>query len=544
MIYIGLGNSGSRILKNLFEYVFPQDLPSALVQGHSDEYRVSDADTNNPVINEIGVRHLHLQPPPQRIDIDSLATYWSGGCGVYHIIGELVADTAMNDEQFRRRIAPFSSVMAQPVTLLLSAGGGTGGGVGGHYLENLAAANIRAVTVLPELIYHPTQPLSISGSDSFQTVSAGRLLTKMLGRIKQIRANPGAAGANPTPHDILLLSNTHLTTIPTGITYPEAFARLNRYLVHTLAFLPSPVVSPPNHRILTTGLGTAVRIPPGGDQPLGVQQLSQHLMRSALGEPLDAKAAWGLDLSRPHPTGLAALPMEASTYSTAVQSLWADGHPVNDFGQKLQRIFRKCLSVEAHLVYRRDVQATPAEILNLKEQVQTDLGVFLGHDVYGGNVEIKVSHGPVATEYVPRIADGKTPADFVLLLLFNDLMIEDVFRLVTYFVESSFPWQDGGIGHIADLIRHILAQRVLGDVRGTLTAAAGNGRPAGNKVHLAPDAREYYAPRFWGNIDDLRNKVLQSLDRQEDDFNGQLLTPDHVANVLRYFHEQLWRYEN
>ena len=42
-------------------------------------------------------------------------------------------------------------------------------------------------------------------------------------------------------------------------------------------------------------------------------------------------------------------------------------------------------------------------------------------------------------------------------------------------------------------------------------------------MRLDKRATETYPQRFWGNIDDLRSKVLQSLNRKEEDFDKRLL---------------------
>src|SRR5262245_15448699 len=95
MIYIGLGNGGTRMLWDL--YLFAQGLPTGKGEGLKvlDHYVFGDADSNNSVIYEIRRHGLEkLQPPQGGVKLLSLDQFWRGGCGVYHIIGELIAEKA------------------------------------------------------------------------------------------------------------------------------------------------------------------------------------------------------------------------------------------------------------------------------------------------------------------------------------------------------------------------------------------------------------------------------------------------------------------
>src|SRR5262249_61305020 len=85
MIYMGLGNSGSKLLWNFHEFLFqPNALPEALPRVVNSRFLIGDADTNNSVIHEVVRRKLHQAHPPQAINLMDLARYWSGGCGVEH----------------------------------------------------------------------------------------------------------------------------------------------------------------------------------------------------------------------------------------------------------------------------------------------------------------------------------------------------------------------------------------------------------------------------------------------------------------------------
>src|SRR5690242_14215422 len=66
MIYMGLGNSGSKLLWNFHEFLFqPNALPEALPRVVNSRFLIGDADTNNSVIHEVLGRKLHQAHPPQ-----------------------------------------------------------------------------------------------------------------------------------------------------------------------------------------------------------------------------------------------------------------------------------------------------------------------------------------------------------------------------------------------------------------------------------------------------------------------------------------------
>ena len=77
----------------------------------------------------------------------------------------------------------------------------------------------------------------------------------------------------------------------------------------------------------------------------------------------------------------------------------------------------------------------------------------------------------------------------------------------------------------------------------SIEEALSNPPPGENKVRLDKKAIETYPQRFWGNIDDLRSKVLQSLNRKEEDFDKRLLRVQDIAYALKFFHGQIWRYQ-
>src|SRR5258707_14552001 len=131
MIYMGLGNSGSKLLWHFHEFFFqPNAIPEAMARVVNSRFLIGDADTNNSVIHEVTGRKLHQALPPQAINLMDLARYWSGGCGVYHIIGELVAEAGRKDPGVAPTMNPCGP---QPPTLRPSAGAGTGGAVTGGF---------------------------------------------------------------------------------------------------------------------------------------------------------------------------------------------------------------------------------------------------------------------------------------------------------------------------------------------------------------------------------------------------------------------------
>src|SRR4029079_10720008 len=270
MIYMGLGNSGSKMLWNFHEFLFqPNAMPEALGRVVNARFLIGDADTNNSVIHEVRGRKLHQAHPPQAINLMDLARYWSGGCGVYHIIGELLAETAMKDPEFS---ATMNMYGRQPVTLLLSAGGGTGGGISGAFRQQppdglATLPNVRLFAVLPELDQFQDGGPEISGPDGFQCASAGRFLLKFISDAARVESEqlPQSASA-----DLFFLSNSYMSCIPPSVPYQEGVRRLNRLLAHALVMMPSAA---PNtkfrarRRLVTFGLGAAPKVQRGVANP-------------------------------------------------------------------------------------------------------------------------------------------------------------------------------------------------------------------------------------------------------------------------------------
>jgi hypothetical protein len=521
--YLGVGNSGSKILWDTFEFLFA----NGAQPDPNTRFLIGDADTNNSVLHKVHQCKLDKAVPPRAIDVMGLARYWSGGCGVYHIIGELLALTAAQDPEFR---AQLDQLGAGEVVLLLSAGGGTGGGVGGYLLEFLPtiahAGSIRQFAVLPEVSQFRRGGMEVHGPDGFQCASAGRFLLKFLGLTATARSNPDAPAAS-SPADLFPVSNSYLSCIPDRIGYQEGVKRVNRFIAHAVQLMPNVSDYPPSRHVTPVGVGVAPRTQPGDMTPQPAPQLAVELTRSALGP---------LDLARTCPVGLSALPTDHDTYSSGIRGLLGDGPALDQTALRVRALFRQCLGVDAQLWFNPDTTSA-ADALPVRHHVQARLT-----ELFGPNVRVTVRDGgPLTPAYMPETDQPGVRADYALLVLPDDLIIDDVFRLAMYFIESSFAWQGGGVPDIAHLIQDVLADPHA--TTATIEETLRGGRaPDGNRVHLPAGARERYPARFWGNCEDLRSKVLQSLDRSEADFEARLLGPAHVAAGLAYFHDQLWRY--
>jgi hypothetical protein len=528
---MGLGNSGSKLLWNFHEFLFqPNVVPEALARVVNCRFLIGDADTNNSVIHQVMGRKLHQAHPPQAINLMDLARYWSGGCGVYHIIGELLAETAMKDPEFS---ATMSMYGRQPVTLLLSAGGGTGGGISGAFRQQppdgvATLPNVRLFSVLPELDQFQDGGTDISGPDGFQCASAGRFLLKFVSDAARVDAGlfPQSASA-----DLFILSNSYLSCIPSGVHYQEGVRRLNRLLAHALVMMPADVNQdqfPARRRLVTFGLGAAPRVEPGNAEPQAPGRVARELVRLALTP---------VDLTRSSPTGLSALPVECSRYKVALDGLFnPEAADPCEPAQTLRALFQRCIGADAWL-YCRQGADNPNLVHAMRQEVGTEL-----NNLFGEAVRVNVwDGGTLPQAYLPDIAQQGQKADFALVLLLSNFMVEDVFRLVVYFIESSFPWLDGTVSNVADRIHSVLTDR--DSTVESIEEALINPRDTDNKVRLDKKATETYPQRFWGNIDDLRSKVLQSLNRKEEDFDKRLLRVQDVAYALKFFHSQIWRYQ-
>jgi hypothetical protein len=191
MLYLGIGNAGTQILNHFRHqllYELKLDRPDVRMA-------VGDADINNSVIHHYLAEGLTENAPPRGVCHLPLDRFWSGGCGVYHIIGELLAEEAHRRNQIVGVLNDWVPVQhrARGLTLFISAGGGTGGGAGVEIARMInqwwGNPTTRIVVALPEQDHFalppdatPERRRSVSGHDSFQCASAGRLLTKFLAR--------------------------------------------------------------------------------------------------------------------------------------------------------------------------------------------------------------------------------------------------------------------------------------------------------------------------------------------------------------------------
>ena len=532
MIYMGLGNSGSKLLWEFHEFLFqPNAIPEAMARVANSRFLIGDADTNNSVIHEVTGRKLHQALPPQAINLMDLARYWSGGCGVYHIIGELLAETAMKDPEFS---ATMSRYGRQPVTLLLSAGGGTGGGISGAFRQQppdglAILPNVRLFAVLPELDQFQDGGPDITGPDGFQCASAGRFLLKFISDAARVESGqlPQSASA-----DLFILSNSYMSCIPPSVPYQDGVRRLNRLLAHALVMMPADVNQdqfPARRRLVTFGVGAAPRLEAGNADPKAPAQLAHELVRSALTP---------IDLTRPAPTGLSALPMELGKYRSALAGLFDPNKETDpELSAALRSVFQRSIGADVW-VYCKQGADNPNLIHSLRMEVAAEL-----NRLFGESVRVKVWDGGVLPQtYLPDLEQPGQKADFSVLLLLSNFMVEDVHRLVAYFIQSSFPWFDGSVSDVAELLHRLLTDRER-TVELIEESLIGTQNGTANKVRLDKKVTETYPQRFWGNIDDLRSKVLQSLNRKEEDFDKRLLRVDDVAYALKFFHSQVWRYQ-
>src|SRR4051812_22272192 len=127
MLYLGIGNAGSQILNHFRQQVLDElkiEIPEARMA-------LGDADINNSVIHRFRDEGLFDLPPPRGMRVLPLDQFWSGGCGVYHIIGQVLAEEAHRRNQITGVLNPWVPESCRNgINMFISAGGGTGGGAG------------------------------------------------------------------------------------------------------------------------------------------------------------------------------------------------------------------------------------------------------------------------------------------------------------------------------------------------------------------------------------------------------------------------------
>lgn len=533
MIYVGVGNAGCGVVWQIYEYLSRDKSKDRTV----NYFVFADADVNNTVMSRIREQKLDRSEKVRLLELDR---FWNGGCGVYHIIGELIAEHAI-EEQF---VDDMLQGWQDPeVTLVFSAGGGTGGGVGETLWRNLQAGHrrhVRAFMILPEVDFGLEEregfsKNEINGPDDFQCISAGRLLTKLT---NDAVCNEGQR----TPRDFFILCNSALSAIPQGTPYGEAVENLNRHLIHAILLMPEGREYPAGQRLVTFGLGLARRMKAGKDDFNDVMaDLARTLVERALGP---------LDLSHKSATGMSAQPVPIRMYSMFWKTaLWDENSHRNEEARWLARILTKCKKLDAYLCcrtekIRKEVQANPD--CPLTACVERELNT-----VFKGEVPLRV-HVSNWNRYPEKLFPSfeDRAADVALLLVFRDPIVEDIYRLLAYFIQSAFKWKNGGVDAVARLVNKILVEqgnapeyeRILEQITSGTNA---RGVPsAGGEVCEDPFLDEadveQYPERIWGNIDDLKSKLLQVLKKSQMEFEEKLVTSREIAGALQFIAEQLW----
>jgi hypothetical protein len=248
-----------------------------------------------------------------------------------------------------------------------------------------------------------------------------------------------------------------------------------------------------------------------------------------------------MDLTLDEPTGLSALPMDLQQYQSDLASAFPDEQsiapPADLFRIRAVRALRQTLQVDAW-IYHATPSASPGAG-NPVQILQVVQGVL--SSIFA-NVRVNVALVPI-----PTGAQNLLPpnTDFLLLITLVSPLVEEVYRLIAYYVQSTFEWQRQGenvqenqmslIDGVAGLINEALTGPV--DPQVLLQRL---GTDAGT-FRIEHGGREYYSKHFWGNFDHLKGKVLQSLRRSESDVDIRLLKADDVFAALGALRGQLWR---
>ena len=592
MLYLGLGNTGTSILWNYYQKILSLDesngkLVDKISKGEviqlllGNIFVVGDADVNNKSINEIRnhdlLKYQYYRSDSGNTNIDQykfdkldLDSFWSGGCGVYHIIGELLAEKA----DLLRTINNLSLHQTNtPISILFSVGGGTGGGISSYLLEsNLATEHtIRAFGILPELDQFQAGGEVISGPDEFQCASAGRFLAKFLADSVNSMDIKGAGSADDNSKIALfLISNSYLRYIPQEIKYDQAIKRLNNVLFATLYLIPKNFNFPPKRRLITFGIGKENNL----QDELELPQDNNETLISNIADSLISSALNPINLESELPTGLSMIPRFLNDYNNLLTNLLMDLdnfkgdetdeiNPDYDTSAKtLLKIFRKCESVDMFLV-ANEQQDNTINLDDLSEKIQEK-----GEKLFGQNTEVTIAINDYdenkSLNQLSKLLklENQDSSDILLLVLISDLVIEDIYRLIVYYLETSFDWNTKEISEISiNIARLLREQQNVDDLSSFLKVfeegiirnnnSINNNQQAnyffktkdGNLVE-ADRIKEEYNERFWGNINDLKNKVLQSLDTKKEDFEDKQMTLKQVAHAIAYLHYRIWRYES
>lgn len=510
--------------------------------GGSIRYIVGDADTNNSVIHEYEVTQtlipIHDQDASQRFSTDPtkvlslcLSDQFSGGCGTCGPVGSRLAESVTSS--FKTNVESLGD-NADYAAILVSAGGGTGGGAGPVLAREINGKHAYIFAVLPgyaEIGYgtndEASGALTITAEDSFQASSAGRFLTDYL-------RNPYC--------ELVVVSGASLCAPNSNISYDEALSRLDRYTSRVSLLLnghPAQVIGS-RRELSAVGYSTLTSLDENLrqeadiiafalvsralspiDYPLHNDGLDENL-KSVLGRiPID------------EPCGLSALPVRQHVYSSELAKFMAD---FKDWNQPRPptpdspsiKALRCTRTVNAFLL--SDPNYSEPEKAALANAIRKLL-----YCIFGDKVELRIHSS--STDEASLVYRESSHS---LLLYLDSPIVEDVWRLISYYSQSSFDWE--GFSSTADVAR-IMADCLSDD----------KDRPSSiemteelkiettDSVNALKSRVEEFVPRFWGNFDPLSGYIDQALDGGNDISMKklELLSLFDVSKALDYLKEQL-----
>ncbi len=519
MLYVGVGNAGTQILDHLRTQAIDVVALDDASWGNT-RLAVGDADTNNSVLFKYDPSRdgsgLFKRKAPTGVCKIPLDRHWSGGCGVYHLIGQLIAEEVERKNGITGVLDDWvHSEARKAVSVFLSAGGGTGGGAGRSIASILAGKwapnSTRMYAVFPAIDQFcspvdatPLERVSITCEDSFQCISAGRFLVKYLG--DRVNSRGGAV-------DLLLFSGGYLASPPENVSYSRALQRFDQFITRIALILEDSFSAEGD--VIVPAIGSSNWIEAGDQRKWNPQLIARRLVQTAL---------LPLDLTRDEPTGMAALPLEKRKYESEMRqviSQLANDSPLG-LCDSLESI-RQARTIEARLYFCNDAS----------RHQDIDVGSVLSATkellrlVFGERVTINCSL--VSGTDSKRLSKE---SEFTLLLLNVSPLVDDVYRLMTYYIQSSFEWA-GQIKHVAELINQAIVDQIANRVVLQQTLMSG--------IRAGYSDKEVFSSHFWGNYHSLRGKVLQALRRPRSDLDGSLLDSHDVADALWYLRSQLWR---
>lgn len=543
MLYFGIGNAGTRMLLLLYALLQEKYGRDQHLYEVPPQFFMGDADVNNAQIHQAHEEEQHLQKHAFKMQYLPLHHWWGGGCGVYSIIGELLAKRAIEAKIIEDCLA--GSPNMTPASIMISMGGGTGGGVGSYLGKNLATnRDVRIIGILPELdVAHKEESqFEIKGPDDHQCASSGRLLVSFLN---------DCARQNPYNHhlDLFIASNSALTTLPENMSLETGMEKFNTYLANALMLMPSVYDYPPQQRLVTFGLGLVqCRNPESKESwtPKYTKSVAQELVQRSL---------MAIDFNQPCPTGISALPLNSLWYQQALEAMLQSKEDSTNHKAKkannLRLLFQRCRQVDAFIQCRNQDIRTAIQQNQLTTAVEAELQSIFGTEGTPINVNI-VGQDRLPEDAFPMYREGDKKgeeheqshkqADLSLVLLMDHLLVEDLYRLCVYYAQSSFDWQDANIDDLAQLLEDIIAkgepgsdeQRKATSIETALSMLTKPELRDENPAYLEPNAQEIYPERLWGNIEELKYKVLQVLSENEAAFSERLLDVHTLAGAFSY----------